>query len=71
MESRDLLESFTDYCRDHPTERFWQALRNWAGVNFILASNATEYSMRKVNAQDTFYWDAKDGLRRSVHSEQS
>lgn len=66
MQSRDLLDSFTEHCRDHPTERFWQALRNWAGVNFILASNATDYAERGRQAKDTFYWDARNGHTRSV-----
>lgn len=66
MKSRDLLESLTDYCRDNPDERFWQALRNWAGVNFILASNATDYAQRRERAQDTFYWEARNGHDRSV-----
>jgi hypothetical protein len=66
MQSRDLLDSFTDYCRDHPTERFWQALRNWSRFNYVLVSNATDYAERKEKALDTFYWDARDGMRRSV-----
>lgn len=33
-----LLNMFAHYCIGHPEERFWQALRNWAGYNFILLS---------------------------------
>lgn len=29
------LESFTAYCNANPTQRFWQALRNWAKVESI------------------------------------
>lgn len=66
MESRDLLDDFADYCRDHPTERFWQALRNWSGYGFILATNSPD---AKSFANDTFYWQARNGMRRSVDSE--
>ena len=31
-----LLDSFATYCADHKGERFWQALRNWSGVEKIL-----------------------------------
>lgn len=48
MKSKKLLESFEDYCHEHPDERFWQALRNWSEYNFIYGSNLT-------NFEDTFY----------------
>ncbi len=38
MRSRDTLSSFIRYCVRHPDERFWQALRNWSGYNFIYAA---------------------------------
>lgn len=40
------LASFSEYCLDHPEQRFFQALRNWFGVGFIYADN-----------HDTFYWE--------------
>lgn len=66
MKSADLLADFIDYCHDHPSERFWQALRNWSGQAFILAGNSPD---AKRWANDTFYWDARDGLRHSVNAE--
>jgi hypothetical protein len=69
MNSRDLLNSFTDYCHDHPSERFWQALRNWAGVSFIWASSGHGDSASKEKAKDTFYWQARNGQSRSVDAE--
>ncbi len=27
-----VLADFVRYCEEHPQERFWQALRNWANV---------------------------------------
>jgi hypothetical protein len=50
------LESFVKYCTEHPEERFWQALRNWAqiecgGGNYIMTGNELDKLV------DTFYWD--------------
>ena len=45
------LKSFVNYCREHPEERFWQALRNWSGHQVILADDL----------RDTFYWEGRDG----------
>jgi len=44
-----VLASFATYCKDHPKERFWQALRNWSGYGWIMADNV-----------DTFYWEGRD-----------
>lgn len=41
MKSEELLTSFIAYCKEHPTERFWQALRNWSGYAFIFGSDMT------------------------------
>jgi len=46
--SRAVLQDFIEYCREHPHERFWQALRNWSGCGFILADGF-----------DTFFWKGK------------
>jgi hypothetical protein len=50
----DTLADFVAYCEAHPTERFWQALRNWCGRNFIFVS---EQSLSSSGADDTFYWE--------------
>jgi hypothetical protein len=50
------LTSFTDYCYDHPELRFWQALRNWAGVDYVLVSDKCPVFK---DQQDTFYWTEK------------
>lgn len=56
-----LIESFYAYCKAHPEERFWQALRNWSGYNFILASESNDgTSGNNGVALDTFYWESKD-----------
>jgi hypothetical protein len=61
----DLLDDFTEYCRDNPNERFWQALRNWSGQAFIMAVR-TGGDYDRANPKDTFYWDARNGMRRST-----
>ena len=50
MQSKKLLDSFIDYCKKHPYDRFWQALRNWSGYAFI-------YGRKDINEslEDTFY----------------
>lgn len=53
IKSQPVLMDFITYCHDHPEERFWQALRNWAKVPFILTSEDG------LNGQDTFYKEGK------------
>ena len=48
------LQSFIKYSEAHPSERFWQALRNWSGYNFIYGSKAPEHEINP-NLEDTFY----------------
>ncbi|MFA5397987.1 MAG: hypothetical protein WC346_18390 [Methanogenium sp.] len=52
-----LLISFVKYCNEHPSHRFWQALRNWSGIAFIFALNSDNMK----DAKDTFYWENKNG----------
>ena len=53
-----VLADFVAYCQAHPSERFWQALRNWSGHNFILVSTGLHDDM--VHTTDTFYWNDKN-----------
>ena len=63
-----LLLSFTVYCQNNPSQRFWQALRNWACVNFLITSKIApcyleeKFSMEIEGAelQDTFYWEGRN-----------
>lgn len=53
-----VLRSFVKYAEEHPTERFWQALRNWAGALKIYF----EYENQAVDdeiCEDTFYWTGR------------
>lgn len=35
------LKRFNEYCKAHPKERFWQALRNWADADQIFIGKMT------------------------------
>jgi hypothetical protein len=61
-----VLASFIAYCQQHTEERFWQALRNWCGMNFVFVSNShpmqnPDGSMRGCydgpDLYNTFYWE--------------
>lgn len=63
------LESFLEYLKNNPSDRFWQALRNWSGNDFIFFGNMT--NRRGSNARvvidtmavyldDTFNYAGKD-----------
>lgn len=58
MTRNEKILNFVTYCANHPEERFWQALRNWSGHNFILASSAKDWEeiADKKTLVDTFHW---------------
>ena len=51
-----VLESFVQYCKENPKQRFWQALRNWSGFSFVWVSN--DYIL-DGDLRDTFYFTRK------------
>ena len=51
-------EDFVRYCVEHPELRFWQALRDWAGYNYILATNQCPVFK---NQEDTLKWEGRNG----------
>lgn len=53
----EVLKDFVDYCNRHPTERFWQALRNWSGYGFVYVSNTKPPG---ADTKDTFYTETKE-----------
>lgn len=55
--NQKLLESFSAYCKMYPEQRFWQALRNWAGAKYIGIANDVDGE----NYHDTFYSNSQDG----------
>ncbi len=64
MRSEKLLSDFLKYCVDNPELRFWQALRNWSGANFIYLSNMELSQIGEVpkglKIEDTFYFEHKN-----------
>lgn len=59
MEIRDekTKEAFAKYIVEHPQERFWQAIRNFAGVGFVYISNEL---MSEDGLKDTFYIESDE-----------
>ncbi len=50
------LKSFTAFCTEHPEQRFWQALRNWAEVGYIFTADGSKMGDDTYkNLRDTFY----------------
>ena len=58
MKSKNIntLTDFYIYCLQHPEQRFWQALRNWSGYEFIYGF--------KEKLEDTFYIDEVNDLEK-------
>ena len=55
-----VLADFVDYCKSNPTQRFWQALRNWSAYNYIFVSKQYSDSAAVDGYEDTFYWEGMD-----------
>lgn len=53
MKSAKLLTMFSAYCHQHPEERFWQALANWAGYTIFVGRRVDAIE----NSFDTFFWE--------------
>ena len=58
MKSGALLTSFARYAVEHPEQRFWQALCNWANVQSIhIVRDVTKDA---INYVDTWYMEGKN-----------
>ena len=64
----ETLKSFIKYCQEHPSERFWQALRNWSGYSFILASDQPPSQLFQ---KDTFYLHGRNHEQDETKKQQS
>jgi hypothetical protein len=61
--NQELLDDFRDFCLQHAELRFWQALRAWADVGFILTAKSRDLvSNEYEELMDTFYFTSKDGF---------
>lgn len=56
----EVLQDFVHYCRTHPDERFWQALRNWCGWSFVEVTDDSFYCFGHVLNNDRHYVDTFD-----------
>lgn len=54
----ELLADFTNFCLKNPQLRFWQALRAWAGQDFILFADIGEGNGYE-GFKDTFHFENK------------
>ena len=54
----ELLTEFTKYCKEHPQERFWQALRNWSGA-FKVIIEIPDGNYQNPHQVDTFNFEYK------------
>jgi hypothetical protein len=56
-----VLASLIAYCQQNPNQRFWQALRNWCGMPFVLVSHQGPHDILASHCvgvvYDTFYWE--------------
>jgi hypothetical protein len=50
----DLAREFHLYCLEHQELRFWQALANWAGIDFLKADVGGG-----TGPVDTWHWKGK------------
>jgi len=57
--NQETLIDFTKYCIMHPTERFWQALRNWSEYNYIVGCKDFSHEDLPEEHEDTFYKEGK------------
>jgi hypothetical protein len=48
------LKSFVDYCEKNPELRFYQAITNWSGYNFIYGSMTPEHEITPT-LEDLYY----------------
>ena len=50
--SQTTKDAFITYLTEHPEERFWQSVRNFAGVGFVYVSKE---AWDGDDIEDTFY----------------
>lgn len=68
IRSEKTKQAFIDYLEEHPDERFWQAVRNFSGYPFILASEQPPADL--PYQLDTFHWEElhRETARERFHT---
>ncbi len=61
-----VFADFVKYAKQHPNERFYQKLKNWSGVEFIMLVKQNDgvfniSEAEKLGLRDTYYFEGKDG----------
>lgn len=52
-------KAFIKYLKEHPEERFWQAVRNFSGFLFVRVKDI-DADGDTILDEDTFYWEGRD-----------
>jgi len=58
IRSENTKKSFIKYLEDNPSQRFWQAVRNFSGESFVFVGDLTTEKGETIypkNLEDTFY----------------
>lgn len=55
----DTLGDFLEFCLQNPEQRFWQALKNFTGVDKICVEKYNK-ELNDSIYEDTFYWKDKN-----------
>ena len=51
----ELAAQFLRYCEEHPQQRFFQALRNWTGYDFVSVYRQRKPPTAAIIENDSFY----------------
>lgn len=65
--NKQLINSFSRFCKLNPKLRFWQALMSWSGAHKIHYEN-------ELGLFDTFYWEGLTPhlpTRDTLHEEEN
>lgn len=57
IEAEVLAQELLDFCKKNPSQRFWQALRNWSEHSYVLISEDKD---GHKGLRDTFYFKDKN-----------
>lgn len=55
MTAQQKAEALLEYIKQHPEQRFWQALLSWSGYPFIVISSVPPSEIEDPRLEDTFF----------------
>ena len=56
----DLFEQFMEYHKANPSLRFWQCVRAFTGVSFVLTAEIPDFPNGWKRIKDTYFFTEKD-----------